>query len=65
MYKFSVTKQINHGNVIYGMMTIDNNTVFHIWKLLKVNLKNSPHKQKIVPIWWWMLTGLTVVIISQ
>ena len=40
-----------------------NNTVLYIWKLLRVDLKNSHHKKKI--LWWWMLTRVTVVIVPQ
>ena len=33
------------GDVMYSTVTIVNKTVLHIWKLLRVNLKNSYHKK--------------------
>ena len=34
-YKLHIIK-LGHGNVTYSMVTIVNNTVLHIWKLLKL-----------------------------
>ena len=31
---------------MYSMVTIVNNTVLHMWKLLKVNIKNPHHNKK-------------------
>ena len=33
---------------MYSSVTIVNNTVLHIWKLLRVDLKSSHHKKKIL-----------------
>ena len=35
MYKLPIRKLINYRDVIYIMVTIVNNTLLHIWKLLK------------------------------
>ena len=41
-------KYISHGDVMYSMVTIVNNTVLHIWKFSKrVDLKSPHHKEKI------------------
>lgn len=37
-YKLLVMKQISHGNIMYIMVTVVNNTVWHIWKLLRVKV---------------------------
>ena len=52
--------------VMYSMANTVNNTVLHIWKLLRVNYKSSRHKKKVyLCVWWWVLTRLTVMIILQ
>ena len=43
-YKFSVLGEISSGDITYNMITTVNNTVLHIWKLLR-DLK-SPHHKK-------------------
>lgn len=48
MYKLAVIKVINHGDLMYKIMTVVNKTVLHMWKLLIVNLKSSQQKKKIV-----------------
>ena len=31
---------------MYSMVMIDNNTILHVWKLLRVGFKSSYHKKK-------------------
>lgn len=37
-YKFPDIKYVSHGDVLYSMVTLVNNTVLHICKLLKEQL---------------------------
>ena len=62
-YKFSVVGETSSGDVTYSMITIVNNTVLYIWKLLR-DLNNSHHKKNKFLTWQYMLTKLIVVIIS-
>ena len=52
---------------MYNMVTIVNKNGFHIWKLLRLNLKSSHHKKKIyiVMVMDVKLTKQIVIIISQ
>jgi len=54
--------KIIHLDRIHSMMTIVNNTVLHIWKLLRISLKNSYYNKISVTMWgdelsvdllWW------------
>ena len=45
-YKFPVIRWINSRGVMYSMMSIINNSVPFIWKLLRVDLKNPQHNNK-------------------
>ena len=47
-----------------SMVTIVNNIVLYIWKLLRVDLKSS-HKKIVKYVWWGMLTKIIVVMILQ
>ena len=62
----SASYRISHGGVMYSSVTPVNNTVLHIWKLLRVNLESSHHKEEnsVIFVWWQMSTRL-VVMISQ
>ena len=66
--------KISHGDVTYSMVTIVNNTVWHIWKWLKVKiLKVLITRKKIVTMYGvtnvimvlQMLIRLNVMIILQ
>ena len=35
MYKLPVIRLINSGDVVYSMMTVVNNAVLYVWKLLR------------------------------
>ena len=41
----SASYRISHGGVMYSSVT-PVNTVLHIWKLLRVNLESSHHKEE-------------------
>ena len=45
-----------HGDIMYNMVNIVNNTVVYIWKLLRVYLKSSHHKKTNYYVWWGMLS---------
>ena len=45
-YKFPVIKLVNPGDDMYSMATTVNKTVLYTWKLLRVDLKSSHHKEK-------------------
>ena len=66
-YRLPIIKPITHEDVIYSMLTTVNNTVLHMWQLLRVNTKkfSSEEKKFCNGMWWRMLTKLTVVIIAQ
>ena len=63
--------EISSRDVMYDKIYIINTDVWYMWKLLKVNPKNSHHKEKVffsfvnfVPnMKWWIFTKLTMVII--
>ena len=42
----STSHRISHGGVMYSSVTPVNNTALHIWKLLRVNLESSHHKEE-------------------
>ena len=46
---------ISRGDVMYSMVTIVNNTVVYIWKLLKIDLKSSHHEKKNYNYVCWLL----------
>ena len=58
--------KISHGDIMYGMVITVNNSVLHIWNLLRVDFKSShPNGKKCDHVRWQMLTRLPVVVISQ
>lgn len=56
--KIPTIKYINDGDMMYSMVTIVNNTVFYIWKFLRVNFQSPYHKKEKVSnhVWWQVLT---------
>ena len=55
--KIPTIKYINDGDMMYSMVTIVNNTVFYIWKFLRVNFQSPYHKKEKVSnhVWWQVL----------
>ena len=49
---------ISHGNVTHSMQTIFINTLLHIWKLLREDLKISHHSKKLIMYGDWCLLNL-------
>ena len=68
-HKRPVKTQMRHEDVTHGMVTRANNILFFVLKLLRekiLHTVSSEGKKKYrAYVWWWMLTGLTVVVISQ
>ena len=50
--------KISPGDVMYTMVTIVNNIILYIWKLLReyIDLKSSHHEKKkvVTNVWWWL-----------
>ena len=42
----SASYRLSHGGIMYSSVTPVNNTVLHIWKLLRVNIESSHHKEE-------------------
>ena len=42
----SASYRISHGGIMYSSVTPVNNTVLRIWKLLRVNIESSHHKEE-------------------
>ena len=56
---------------MYSLMTIDNKTIWYIWKLLREKNPKSSHQKKkkickfvFYNMWEWLLIRLIAVIIS-
>lgn len=43
----TVIKWMSPEDIMYSMLNIVDNTVLYIWKVLRVNLKSSHHKENI------------------
>ena len=57
-YQLPIIKYINDGDMMYSMLTTVNNTVFYIWKFLRVHFQSPYHKKEKVSnqVWWQVLT---------